>query len=77
MLPLRYIREEFVELSKNISDVEVDSHLVDIVYLMLDEDEDSLLTLEEFSPLLADWRLSRSFMQASTSGAAILDLRLS
>ena len=57
--------------------MEVDSHMLDIVYLMFDEDEDHRLTLEEFSPLLADWRLSRSFMQASTSGAAILDLRLS
>ena len=76
-MPLNYTREEFVELSKNISDVEVDSHMLDIVYLMFDEDEDNLLTLEEFAPLLADWRLSRSLMQASTKGAAILDLKLS
>ena len=51
--------------------------MLDIVYLMFDEDEDNLLTLEEFTPLLADWRLSRSLMQASTKGAAILDLKLS
>jgi len=70
-------REEFVQLSKNISDVEVDSHMLDIVYLLLDENEDHLLSIEEFSPLLADWRLSRAFMQASTSGAAIMDVKLS
>jgi len=70
-------RTEFIDLAKSISDVEVDEHLVDIMFLLLDEDQDGRLSIEEFAPLLAEWRLSRAFMQASTAGASIIDIRLS
>jgi len=70
-------RAEFIDLAKSISDVEVDEHLVDIMFLLLDEDQDGRLSVEEFAPLLAEWRLSRAFMQASTAGASIIDIRLS
>ena len=65
-----------ITLSKTISDSEVDEHIADVVFLLLDDDEDQVLTSEELAPLLAEWRLSRAFMQASTSGATIIDLKL-
>ena len=70
-------RAEFIELAKSISDKDVDEHLVDIMFLLLDENQDGRLNVEEFAPLLAEWRLSRAFMQASTAGASIMDIKLS
>ena len=69
-------KKEFISLSKWISDMEVDDHIVDVVFLLLDEDGHQLLSIENFSPLLAEWRHSRAFMQASTPGAGIIDLKL-
>ena len=47
------------------------------MFLLLDENQDGRLNVEEFAPLLAEWRLSRAFMQASTAGASIMDIKLS
>ena len=69
-------KKEFIALSKWISDMEVDEHIVDVVFLLLDEDGHQLLSIENFAPLLAEWRHSRAFMQASTPGAGIIDLKL-
>ena len=82
-------KDEFLEFSKNISDVDVDDHIVDVLYLLLDQDglitkeglitrerRDGLLSLENFSPLLSEWRNSRAFTQASAKGASIIDLKL-
>ena len=82
-------KDEFIEFSKSISDVEVDSHIVDVIFLLLDQEglitqeglltkarKDGLLSKEHFSPLLAEWRLSRAFKQASDPGAAVIDLKL-
>ena len=72
-----FSRQDFIRISNSITDMEVDSHLVDLVFILFDENQDQRMSIEEFSPILAGWRLSRSFMQASTSGASIMDLRLS
>lgn len=69
-------KKEFIELSKYVSDMEVDEHVVDVIFLLLDDDGHQLLSIENFSPLLAEWRHSRAFMQASTPGAGIIDLKL-
>ena len=63
-------------MSKWISDVEVDDHLVDLVFLLLDDNDDKVLSVEEFGPLLTEWRHSRAFNQAAASGATIIDLKL-
>ena len=67
---------QFVELSQWISDMEVDSHLVDVIFLLLDEDGHQLLSIQDFHPLLEEWRHSRGYLQASAPGAAIIDLKL-
>ena len=69
-------KKEFMTLSKWISGTEVDEHVVDVVFLLLDEDGHQLLSIETFAPLLSEWRHSRAFMQASTPGAGIIDLKL-
>jgi len=69
-------KEEFVKISQWISDVEVDSHVVDIIWLLLDEDGHQVLSTDNLSPLLAEWRLSRGFPQATSAGAGIIDLKL-
>jgi len=69
-------KEEFMTLCNWISDVEVDAHIVDVVWLLLDEEGHQILSIENFSPLMADWRLSRGFPQATTPGAGIIDLKL-
>ena len=68
-------RAHFIEKSGQISNIEVDEHLVDVLFLLLDEDEDQKLSLDELAPLIADFRLSRAFMQASASGASILEIK--
>ena len=47
------------------------------MFILLDENNDGRMNIEEFAPLLAEWRLSRAFMQASTAGASIIDIKLS
>ena len=69
-------KKEFIALSSCISDLEVDEHIVDVIFLLLDEDGHQLLSIEDFAPLLAEWRHSRAFEQVSTSGAGIIDLKL-
>lgn len=69
-------KEEFMKLCNWISDVEVDAHTVDVIWLLLDEDGHQLLSIDNFAPLMAEWRLSRGFPQATTTGAGIIDLKL-
>merc|ERR1711894_786067 len=59
-----------------ITDVEVDDHVVDVIFLLLDDDRTGVLSIDNFTPLLAEWRLSRAFMQASMPGVGIIDLKL-
>ena len=69
-------KDEFIKISQWISDVEVDEHVVDVIWLLLDEDGHQLLSTDSLSPLLAEWRLARGFPQATTHGAGIIDLKL-
>ena len=69
-------KEEFLAISQMISDSEVDEHVVDVIFLLLDDEGHQLLSIENFAPLLAEWRHSRAFLQASIPGAGIVDLKL-
>ena len=71
------LREEFKSISRWISGVEVDAHIVDILFLLLDENENQLISSENLEPIFHEWRLSRGFLQASSQGAGIIDLKLS
>ena len=60
-----------------ISDMEVDEHVVDVIFLLLDEAEDRVISIEELQPILYEWRHYRGFLQASAGDAGIIDLKLS
>ena len=57
--------------------MEVDAHVVDVIFLLLYEGQDRVISIEEFGPILYDWRHSRGFLQTSSPGSGIIDLKLS
>ena len=58
-------REEFVNIARWVADCEIDPHLVEIVYALLDDDGDGHLSIKEFAPVFFQWRKSRGFQKAS------------
>ena len=56
--------------------MEVDEHIIDVVFLLLDEDQDQRMSIEEFAPILYEWRHCRGYVQASSQGAGIVDIKL-
>ena len=44
---------------------ELDAHVVDVIYTLLDEDGDENLSTREFNPILFQWRHSRGFQKGS------------
>ena len=61
----KYFREEFVNIARWVADCEIDPHLVEIVYALLDDDGDGHLSIKEFAPVFFQWRKSRGFQKAS------------
>ena len=47
------------------NDQELDAHVVDVIYTLLDEDGDENLSTREFNPILFQWRHSRGFQKGS------------
>ena len=60
-------KSEFVKVADFVGHHNLDVHLVDVIYTLLDEDEDSRLSHKEFQPLLFNWRHSRGFQKESLS----------
>jgi len=58
-------RDEFVDIAKWVAGCEIDTHLVEIVYALLDEDFDGHLSIKEFTPVFFQWRKSRGFQHQS------------
>ena len=56
-----YDRADFTSIAKWVANAEIDPHIVEVVYALLDENGDRLLSIEEFSPVLFQWRKSRGF----------------
>ena len=52
---------EFTSIAKWVANSDVDPHMVEVVYALLDEDGDRNLSVKEFSPVLFQWRRSRGF----------------
>ena len=44
---------------------EMESHVVDVIFTLLDEDGDRHLSVKEFVPVMFDWRHSRGFQKTS------------
>jgi len=58
-------REEFAKISAWVCNQELDAHVVDVIYTLLDEDGDENLSTREFNPILFQWRHSRGFQKGS------------
>ena len=56
---------EFTSIAKWVANSDVDPHMVEVVYALLDEDGDRNLSVKEFSPVLFQWRRSRGFEHAT------------
>ena len=44
-----------------VADNKVSQYVVDLIYLLLDDNADGYLSISEFSPVLFQWRKSRGF----------------
>merc|ERR1712037_638128 len=60
-------REEFREVANWVVGAEVDRHVIEVVYTLLDEDGDENLSTKEFNPVLFSWRHSRGFQNGALS----------
>jgi len=58
-------REEFTKIANWVCNQELDPHVVDVIYTLLDEDGDENLSTREFNPILFQWRHSRGFQKGS------------
>lgn len=58
-------RDEFSGIAKWVAGKEIDSHVIDVVFTLLDEDGDKNLTVKEFVPVMFQWRDSRGFQKSS------------
>ena len=56
-----YFSEEFMKIARWVADSEISPHMVELIYVLLDDDEDGSLSIKEFSPVLFQWRKSRGF----------------
>jgi len=53
--------KEFTEIAKWVANSDIDPHIVEVIYSLLDEDGDRNLSVKEFTPVLFQWRRSRGF----------------
>jgi len=67
--------DEFQSIAKWVANCDIDRHIVDVIYALLDDDGDRNLSIKEFSPVLFQWRKSRGF-QHQTIQIALGQLRI-
>jgi len=54
-----------MKIAQWVAGIEVNSHMVDVIYALLDDNDDGSLSIKEFSPVLFQWRKSRGFQHQS------------
>ena len=62
---LTYFSEQFLNIANWVANCELHSHIVEVLYALLDDNEDGLLSYKEFAPVLFGWRKSRGFEHKS------------
>ena len=60
-----YFSTEFTNIARWVAHCDIDPHVVEVVYALLDDDGDRNLSIKEFSPVLFQWRRSRGFQHQS------------
>ncbi len=58
-------REEFYHIAHWVANRDIPKHVIDVIFTLLDEDGDEHLSIQEFQPVLFQWRHSRGFQKAS------------
>ena len=54
-------RQEFAELAQGVGNADIDPHVIDVIYTLLDENDDGSLSYKEFAPTIFQWRHFRGF----------------
>jgi len=60
-------RDEFCKVANWVVGTDVDHHVIDVVFCLLDDNGDRNLSTSEFNPVLFSWRHSRGFQKGSLS----------
>jgi len=58
-------KEEFRKISSWVSGMETSDHVVNVIYELLDEDEDGRIYRDDIAQVLLDWRHSRGYDKGS------------
>merc|ERR1711934_1149191 len=60
-------RDEFCRVANWVVGADIDHHVLEVVYCLLDEDRDQNLSSWEFQPVLFNWRHARGFQRGALS----------
>jgi len=58
-------RDEFHNIAMWVANKDISKHVIDVIFTLLDDDGDKHLSIQEFQPVLFQWRHSRGFQKAS------------
>ena len=58
---IMYFSNEFTNIARWVANSEINPHIIEVIYALLDEDGDRNLSIKEFTPVLFQWRRSRVF----------------
>ncbi len=58
-------REEFYHIARWVANRDVSKHVIEVIFTLLDDDEDGYLSVKEFQPVFFQWRHNRGFQKAS------------
>ncbi len=58
-------REEFQKMALWVANKNISKHVLDVVFTLLDDDEDHKLSVKEFEPVLFQWRHSRGYHRSN------------
>jgi len=68
-------KDEFRKISSWVCGLETSDHIVEVLFTLLDEDEDGRLQREEMGPVLLDWRQARGYDKMSI-GVRLGEIRI-
>jgi len=54
-----------MKIAQWVADIQVSPHMANLIYVLLDDNNDGSLSIQEFSPVLFQWRKSRGFRHQS------------
>ncbi len=57
--------KEFYHIAYWVAQKDISTHVIDVIFTLLDEDFDERLSIKEFQPVLFQWRHSRGFQKAA------------